>query len=56
MRLVVYYDKDLKRYSFCSEKRMQIHPHEEEEPILITTSENIAREVMHIMNKKGEAK
>lgn len=56
MRLVVYYDRDLKRYGFCSEQRMQMHPHEDEEPILITTSEKIARSVMDTMNGKGEAK
>lgn len=56
MRLVVYYDRDLKRYSFCSEKRMQTHPHEEEVPVLITTDEAIARATMYILNKKGEAK
>lgn len=56
MRLVVYYDRDWKRYSFCSEDRMQRHPYKNEIPILITTDETIARSTMHILNKKGEAK
>lgn len=53
MRLVVYYDKILKRYGMCSEERTKIHRYEEEIPILITTSERIARAVMYKMNEGG---
>lgn len=56
MRLVVYYDRGMKRYGLCTEERMKIHQYEDEIPVLITTSEPIARAVRNKLIEEGVSK